>query len=25
MIKTDTCHRGVIYTDRSQCKIFLPG
>jgi hypothetical protein len=23
MIKTDTCHRGVIYTDRSQCKIFL--
>jgi hypothetical protein len=25
MIKTDTCHRAVIYTDRSQCKIFLPG
>jgi hypothetical protein len=25
MIKTDTCHSGVIYTDRSQCKIFLSG
>jgi hypothetical protein len=25
MIKTDTCHSGVIYTDRSQCKIFLFG
>jgi hypothetical protein len=24
MIKTDTCHRVVIYTDRSQCKNFLP-
>jgi hypothetical protein len=23
MIKTDTCHRAVIYTDRSLCKIFL--
>ena len=25
MIKTDTCHRGVIYTDRAQCKNFLSG